>query len=116
MVRRKLKPPHSVNSPGCSTDITVGFGAPGTLNVPKWKEAPASSEMSTWIKSLSELLKCRKGMYSEPVMPSTTTLENWRQFCGLTGFGSAAGAYMVFADHVTPPSVELPKRSWQPVF
>src|SRR5215467_7785600 len=95
MVSRRFGPPgkpQEVSSPGCVTGITVGFGAPGILNVANRKVAPASSEIIIWMKSWSALLKCRNGMYREPVIWSTTGLVNVKQFCGWAGFASAAGA------------------------
>src|SRR6266481_2639808 len=44
MVSRIFVPPQAVSVPGWVTGMTVGFGAPGTLNVAKWNVSPASSE------------------------------------------------------------------------
>src|SRR5215467_15600970 len=106
--------PHSVNSPGCVTGITVGSGAPGMLNVAKRNVSPASSEIIIWMKSWFELLKWRNGTYSVPVIWSTTGLEKVRQFCGCVGFGSLVGVKIVLAVQVAPPSVDRPKRSSHP--
>src|SRR5215475_5010677 len=111
IVNRRLVPPHSVSSPGWVTGMTVGSGAPGTLNVAKRNVSPASSETSIWMKSWFALLKRRNGTYSVPVIWSTVGLEKVRQFCGCVGLGSAVGAKIVLAVHVMPPSVDRPKRS-----
>src|SRR5262249_48483914 len=95
--------------------MTVGLGAPGTLNVANEKVSPASLEISIWMKSWSALLKRRKGTYSVPVIWSTTGLENWRQFCGCVGFGSAVGTKLVLAVTRAPPSIERRKRNSQAV-
>src|SRR2546422_1430128 len=105
----------SMSSPAWVTVSSVGSGALGSLKVRKWNVSPASSDASTWRKSWSELLKCANGMYSRPVMGSTTGLVNWSEFCACAGFGSADGAKMVFVTQVAPPSVERPKRSCWPV-
>src|SRR2546430_16392837 len=104
-----------MSSPAWVTVSSVGSGALGSLKVRKWNVSPASSDASTWRKSWSELLKCANGMYSRPVMGSTTGLVNWSEFCACAGFGSADGAKMVFVTQVAPPSVEGPQRSCWPV-